>query len=192
MKINDSLYKIFRPLLSFLVKVLFWIKIENKEVLDDGAVLIVANHRSFIDPIFILSSTKRTVHFFAKIELFKGWRKLIFNKTGVIPVDRSTKNPETFPIAAKYLKENALVGIFPEATRNYSPDKLLPLKPGAAKIAIDNQVPIVLAIQSGKIRLFNRNLRLKYSDKIYLKDMTIDEGMEIIKTEMEKLIDDRG
>lgn len=192
MKINDSLYKIFRPLLSFLVKVLFWIKIENKEVLKDGPVLIVANHRSFIDPIFILASTKRTVHFFAKIELFKSWKKHLFNKTGVIPVDRSTKNPETFPIAARYLSENELVGIFPEGTRNYSSDKLLPLKPGAAKIAIDNQIPIVLAIQTGKARLFNRKLKLKYSDKIYLKNMTIEEGMQIIKTEMEKLIDDRG
>lgn len=192
MKINDSLYKIFRPLLSFLVKVLFWVKIENKEVLEDGPILIVANHRSFIDPIFILASTKRTVHFFAKIELFKSWKKYLFNKTGVIPVDRSTKNPETFPIAAKYLSENELVGIFPEGTRNYSSDKLLPLKPGAAKIAIDNQIPIVLAIQTGKARLFNRKLKLKYSDKIYLKNMTIEEGMQIIKTEMEKLIDDRG
>ena len=192
MKINDSLYKIFRPLLSFLVKVLFWVKIENKEVLEDGPILIVANHRSFIDPIFILASTKRTVHFFAKIELFKSWKKHLFNKTGVIPVDRSTKNPETFPIAASYLSENELVGIFPEGTRNYSSDKLLPLKSGAAKIAIDNQIPIVLAIQTGKARLFNRKLKLKYSEKIYLKDITIDEGMQIIRTEMEKLIDDRG
>ncbi len=192
MKITDSLYKLARGPLTFLVKILIWVKIKNREVLNDGPVLIVANHRTFLDPILLLASTKRTIHFFSKVELVRGWKKFLFDKTGIIPVDRKAKNPESIQIAKAFLKSGHLVGIFPEATRNYSEGKLLPLKPGAAIIAIDTGVPIVLAIQTGKVRMFSRELKLSYSDKIYLKNVSVEKGMEIIKKEMEKMIDDRG
>ncbi len=192
MKINDKLYKIARIPLTFLIRILIWVKLENKEVLNDGPILIVANHRTFLDPIMILSATKRTIHFFSKIELVKGWKRYLFDKTGLIPVDRKAKNPESIKIASNYLKNGELVGIYPEATRNYSEDKLLPMKAGAAILALETGVPVVLAIQTGKVRLFNRKLKLRFSEKIYLKDLTVDEAMAIIKREMEKLITDRG
>lgn len=190
-KTSNGIYVFFRPILSFIVKVFLGLKIKNKEVLEEGPMVIVANHRSFIDPIYILASTKRTIHFFSKVELVKGWKKFIFNKTGLIAVDRKAKNPESLIVAGEYLKNGELVGIFPEATRNYSKNKLLPMKVGAAKLAIDNKVPIVLAIQTGKSGFLSRTICLSFSDKIDVTKMSVEEAMKVIKREMEKLITDR-
>lgn len=191
MKITDSIYRVFRPLLTFLAKVFAGLKTENKEVLEEGPILIVANHRTMLDPIFLMATSKRTIHFFAKIELLQGWKKLIFNKTAIIPVDRKAHNPESLTIASELLKNGKLVGIFPEGTRNYSENKLLELKPGAARIAIENDAKVVVAIQTGRIRLFGRSLKLVYSKPFKLTGKTVDEGLSIIKKKMEALITDR-
>ena len=68
--------------------------------------------------LLLISSTKRCVHFLAKIELFKGNKKIFFKNLGIIPVDRKRKNPEAIEKANEYLKENKIIGIFPESTIN--------------------------------------------------------------------------
>ena len=41
-----------------------------------GAVILAGNHTSKLDPLLLMSSTNRCIHFLAKIELFQGIKKI--------------------------------------------------------------------------------------------------------------------
>ena len=69
---NTFLYKLLKPLLWILVKVLYNPKIIGKENISDDGCIIASNHIHAFDPVIIMYSTKRVVHYLAKIELYKG------------------------------------------------------------------------------------------------------------------------
>ena len=100
------LYKILLPLDKFFMKVFYrvtYIGIEN--IPKTGGVILAGNHTSYLDPLLLMSSTNRCIHFLAKIELFKGAKKIFFKNVGIIPVDRKKKNPEAISLANKYLQD---------------------------------------------------------------------------------------
>ena len=116
-------------------------KIIGKENIPiEESLIIASNHKHAMDPLMIILATKRTIHYLAKIELFKGPLKLFFNAVGTLPVDRKNRNPDTVSKAEEMLKNGGAIGIFPEGTRNKTigtKDEvdLLPLKFGAVSLA---------------------------------------------------------
>ena len=93
-KYNDViLYKLVRPIVTVLFKVLYRPKIEGKEnIRPNGRVILAGNHTNNFDSPLLISSTKRNIHFLAKVELFSGIKKVFFDNMGLIPVDRSKKD----------------------------------------------------------------------------------------------------
>jgi glycerol-3-phosphate O-acyltransferase/dihydroxyacetone phosphate acyltransferase len=109
----------------------------------DAPVIFVVNHpNGLVDPLFLLSFAPRPVSFLAKAPLFRmpvvGF---IVRKLDSIPVYRksdnadTTRNRETFALAAALLARGGSIGIFPEGTTHSDP-KLRVLKTGAARIAL--------------------------------------------------------
>ena len=81
----------------------------------DGPLIIAANHLSHIDPAFIMTAVKRPVSYLSKKEHFDGRiRRLVFERVGVIPVDREAGGVEGLENAIKILEEDGAIGIFPE------------------------------------------------------------------------------
>lgn len=117
--------------------------------------LIVSNHCSNFDPIitwYLLR--KNNIAFLSKgenfkVPLFGG----MIRKCGFLKIDR--ENPKesmrTLKKAADLIKRNeASVGIYPEGTRNRTPEKgLLPFHNGVFKIAQMAEAPIVVAALHG-------------------------------------------
>ncbi len=65
-----SLYYILRPIVVFLLKFIYRIKIVNKDYIPKtGPVILVGNHKHNYDFISLISGTKRIVHFLCKKEL---------------------------------------------------------------------------------------------------------------------------
>lgn len=161
-KYNKSpLYIIVRPLIDFLFKVIFWPKIEGAEnIPPSGKVILAGNHTSNLDCLLLMSSTKREIHFLAKIELFKGPLGIIFKNMGLIPVDRGKHNDHAIDEACKYLANNEVIGIFPEGTTEKGRG-LMNFKYGACRIAQNSESPIVPFVILGKYIPFKR-VKIKF------------------------------
>jgi 1-acyl-sn-glycerol-3-phosphate acyltransferase len=108
-----------------------------------GAV-VVCNHRSSIDPCFIVLTVPRVVHWMVAREYceFFLFRKLL-QLCGSIPVSRGGHDMAATRSAIRIVQHGGLVGIFPEAYINTTADTLLPGRPGAALIALKARVPVV-------------------------------------------------
>lgn len=158
------LYKIVRPIITILFKLLFRPKIIGiNNIPSKGKIILAGNHTNNLDCVLLLSSTKRNIHFLAKKELFIGIKKIIFNNLGLIPVDRSKKNSNVLRIAEKYLENDLVVGIFPEGTTEKGCGYLLPFKVGAVKLASDTNTEIIPFKITGDYKIFSNNLKIVFN-----------------------------
>ena len=186
---NAKLYIIVRPIVKFLFKLLYRPKfIGIDKIPKNGRVILAGNHKHNFDSLILLSSTKRPIHFLAKVELFKGLKGIIFKHLGLIPVDRSVKNPEALNKAIAYLSSEKVIGIFPEGTFNRTNDIVMPFKIGAVKMAYETKAPIVPFVITGEYRLFKKGLQIEFLDPIYVNDYLEKENerlRNIIKNKLE-------
>ena len=127
---------------------------------DTGAVLAI-NHTSYVDFTYIGIDAKRRdkrfVRFMAKIELKKN-PVLRFLMWGcqVIAVDRSA-GADAYRAAVDELRMGEIVGVYPEATISRS-FEIKSLKSGAARMAIEADVPIIPCIVWGSQRIATKGL----------------------------------
>jgi len=108
------------------------------------AYVAVSNHQSFLD-IFVLSRLPREMKWLAKKELFRiPWFGWMFALAGDIAVQRGDRESggEALTRARRYLDTGMPVMIFPEGTRSRD-GKMLPFKPGAFRLAVEAQVPVL-------------------------------------------------
>lgn len=156
------LYKLLIPLNKVFIKLYrpTYINIENIPKKD--AVILAGNHTSKLDPLLLMSSTNRCIHFLAKIELFSGMKKIFFKNVGIIPVDRKRKNPEAMNLANEYLKNNKVIGIFPESTINKTKNIIMPFKYGAVKMAKDTNSYIVPFSITNKYKIFKKSVTISF------------------------------
>ncbi|MCV7198890.1 lysophospholipid acyltransferase family protein [Mycobacterium angelicum] len=124
-----------------------------------GGALIALNHTSYVDWIpasLAAKERRRRLRFMIKAEMqdVKAVNYVI-KHTQLIPVDR-TMGAEAFAVAVQRLREGELVGLHPEATisRSY---ELRDFKTGAARMAIEAQVPIIPMIVWGAHRIWPKD-----------------------------------
>jgi len=139
-------YRLLARLLRFVVGV-FFRRVEvagGENIPDDGAVIFVGNHpNSLLDPVLIIATCRRPVHFAAKDVLFRGRvMRAILGALGAVPVARRSDhdgpvdNRAAFDALARVLADGGAMGIFPEGV-SHDEAHLQRLKTGAARIALD-------------------------------------------------------
>ena len=184
---NPILYRILRPL-DKIYMLFYKVKYIGLDYIPkSGRVILAGNHTSNLDALLLMSSTKRTIHFLAKIELFKGIKKYFFSNLGIIPVDRSKRNPEAIKKAKEYLEKNCVIGIFPEGTTNKTNDIIMPFKKGAVKIAKETNSYIVPFSITGTYKFLHKSVTLCF-DKPYKVTGNIDNDNEILENKVIDLI----
>ena len=128
-KEKNLLYYFLRIIYKILMNILYRPTILGKEnIPKEGAIIFAGNHRHAFDPLLILMSNKRMVHYLAKEELFKGIRGKILKKIGMIKVSRNKSNPVAVKQSVEILKSGGIIGLFPEGTRNRTNEPLLKRK----------------------------------------------------------------
>lgn len=179
------LYRILRPIISFLFKIIYRPKIINNDYIPkDSKVILSGNHTNILDCLLLISCTKRTVHFLAKDELVKGWKKFIFIPFGIIPVNRKIHDKNALNKAIKYLNEDKVIGIFPEGTINRTNDIILPFKYGAVKMSKSTSSLLVPFVIKGKYKIFKKsNLSIKF-----LKPYKVVNDLELENKKLENII----
>lgn len=153
----NFLVKIVNP---FLTLINGRAKIYNRENLPAGNYIIVAPHRTWMDPVLIaLAIWPKKFSFMAKKELFKNPLAGKFLRAlNAYPVDRKNPGPSAIKTPVKFLRnDNLSTIIFPSGSR-YSAK----LKGGATLIAKLANVPLVPAVYQGPLsfgKLFSRQPR---------------------------------
>ena len=191
MKKEPLLYRISRPFIKIIMIFLFRPKfIGLDKIKDNQAFVLAGNHTNILDCWLLMSCTKRVIHFLAKDSLMKGWKKLIFKHMAIIPVNRSIHDKGALNKAIDSLKENKIIGIFPEGTINKTDDIILPFKIGAVKMAYEANTEIIPFVITGKYRLFKKSVQIEFLPKIKIKDNDLtkenDKLMSIIKKKLKE------
>ena len=121
--------------------------------IQSGAVL-VANHRSSVDPFFVQLAAKRRVHWMVAKEYCDHFLfGPILRAAQVIPTNRSGMDTASTKAAMRLTKQGRLVGMFPEGRLNHTDRLLVSIRSGAAAVAIKSNVPIIpLYIQGSPYR----------------------------------------
>ena len=139
---------------------------------EDGPAILVANHQSFLDDLLLpLVVPHRKVVFLAKADYFDKWYlRWFFKGANVIPVRRESHSASEDALRAgvRALRENRLVGIFPEGTR--SPDgRLYRGKTGVARMALEAQVPVIPVAISGTFELMPYDRKVPKAGRVELR-----------------------
>jgi 1-acyl-sn-glycerol-3-phosphate acyltransferase len=129
----------------------------------EGPLVIASNHLNDADPGILCTRIRRPIAFMAKVELFRIPLLAQFLRAfGAFPVRRGEADLKTLRVANENLKQGRAVCIFPEGTREGPAEQLREAHPGAAIVALRNDVPILpVAISgSGELHIPGMFLRL--------------------------------
>lgn len=124
-----------------------------------GGALIALNHTSYLDwmPASLAAlERKRRLRFMIKAEMADVKAvNFVIKHCQLIPVDRRM-GQDAYAVAVQRLREGELVGLHPEATisRSY---ELREFKSGAARLALEAQVPIIPLIVWGAHRIWPKD-----------------------------------
>ena len=165
-------------------KLVYRIKIVNeKNVPDEGAYIICANHVNMLDALAVVCSSKRKVRFICKDSMFKvkvlGWALKL---SDTIPINREKNDLESMKRSLKALKNGEVLGVFPEGTRK-GMSKNLKVKDGAAFFSLKTGTKVIpLGIQ-GSFKPFTK-VKLIYGEPL---DFSEYYGKEKDKEALEKV-----
>ncbi|MBD1373128.1 1-acyl-sn-glycerol-3-phosphate acyltransferase [Hazenella sp. IB182357] len=168
--------------------------IGRKRVPTEGGLVIIGNHISNLDPVYIGGACPRPVHYMAKQELFNhsGLAKLI-RALGAFPVNREKPSIKTIKTAIQYLKDGEVIGLFPEGARKGSAEELGELKQGAAYFAVKANCPVLpffisgseAALPKGKLFIRPTKVTIEIGEPIYPpQDMKTSEQQTYISQEI--------
>lgn len=123
-----------------------------------GGCILVSNHRSYLDPVFLGLRLDRLPRFMAKKELFdKPVLGGIIRKLKAFPVERGKGDGEVLEQAQEVIRDGDIFAIFPEGTRSKD-GRLLKFKSGAVFIAAGTHsdvIPVAICFD-GKLRFRSR------------------------------------
>jgi len=161
------LYAVCKVVAVALMRLLFRVEAQGTEHIPaEGAVLIVANHSSVLDPPIVGGMCPRQLTFLAKAELFRvpgfGW---LIRRLGAQPLRREGADPSALRMARRVLAEGKALLVFPEGTRGEE-GFLREAKPGAALLAVQSGATVVPAYVRGTGRAWPRGRRLPRPVKV--------------------------
>jgi 1-acyl-sn-glycerol-3-phosphate acyltransferase len=115
------LYWVMKVVLTPLLRGFYRVRVDGRAgVPDDGPVILAANHRSFLDSIFIPLLVPRRVTFVAKAEYFDSKKTAwFFRGVGQIPIRREggSASEGALVAATEVLERGGVFAIYPEGTR---------------------------------------------------------------------------
>ena len=153
MTVTDGVWAVGRVTIQPVVSVFTRLRVYGKErVPRDGGIVVACNHFSWIDPPALGAACPRTIYYMAKIEAHRvpGLGQLI-RAFGTFSVRRGESDREAVRMMRRIVAEGKALGLFVEGTRQRSgvPGEV---KPGAAMVALQEEVAVVPAAVSGTQR----------------------------------------
>ena len=196
---KDARYaKFLRVILGPFFRFYFKYKCIDKENIKDGAGIIVGNHQSYLDGFMVnnVFTTKEMNdnYYIATALHFKSkTMKYLANHGNIILVDANRNLKNTLQAAAKVLKNNKKLIIFPEGARTRD-GELHEFKKTFAILAKDLNVPIYPFVLKGAYEAFpynkkfpkRNNVSVQFLERIEPNNKTVEELVEETKNNIAK------
>ena len=196
---KDARYaKFLRVILGPFFRFYFKYKCIDKENIKDGAGIIVGNHQSYLDGFMVnnVFTTKEMNdnYYIATALHFKSkTMKYLANHGNIILVDANRNLKNTLQAAAKVLKNNKKLIIFPEGARTRD-GQLHEFKKTFAILAKDLNVPIYPFVLKGAYEAFpynkkfpkRNNVSVQFLERIEPNNKTVEELVEETKNNIAK------
>lgn len=165
------LYTFLKPIAVALMRLFFRLEARGREhVPREGALLLVSNHVSVLDPPLVGGAAPRKLYFLAKEELF---RIPIFGRlihaVNARPVRRDGSDSRALKTTLRLLGEGKAILIFPEGTRGRGDGRLGEGKPGAGMLAVMSGAAVVPVYVSGTDRALPRGATLPRPAKVRVR-----------------------
>lgn len=152
-------------ILTGLVRTVFWVQGLRIDIAGQdriprtGGGVLAVNHTAYLDFMevgLVGRRSGRNVRYMMKAELEHGIVGFLMKHCGAIGVDR-THGAESYGRAVTALRDGELVVVYPEATISRS-FELKEFKSGAARMAIEAQVPIYPLAIWGAHRVWTKDI----------------------------------
>jgi 1-acyl-sn-glycerol-3-phosphate acyltransferase len=147
---TDAVWAAGRVTLGAIARAIAPLRVYGAEhVPRDGGVVLALNHFSWLDPLVFGAASPRTVYFLAKAELHDVPVMGPFIRLfGTYAVRRGESDREAVRQMRRCVQDGNALGLFAEGTRQRGgvPGEV---KPGAAMVALQEQVPVVPAAVHG-------------------------------------------
>lgn len=170
------LYRFLRVLANIIFRLVYRIEVSGLDKIPpDSKLIICSNHINNLDPIIISVISPRVINWMGKKELFEN--KLLgalLRKIYVFPVNRQGTDLKSVKTSLRILKDDKVLGIFPEGTKVKGYD-INNAKPGVALMAIKSQTNILPIQIKSNYKLFNR-IQIRIGDVI---DVSKYEGQKL-------------
>lgn len=186
-KYNVRFYRGIRKIINVPIKLLFNPAVTGIENIPNKPYILAGNHKSLFDMLLLAVYIQGEIHFMAKKELFKfKILKIFFSMLGAFPVDRNNVDIKSIKESLRILRNNEVLGIFPEGTRNKTDEIILPFKEGVTSIANKTNSLIVPFGISGKYR--RNKIKLNIGEPINISQFKKEEQTKYLEEQVKKLI----
>jgi 1-acyl-sn-glycerol-3-phosphate acyltransferase len=143
---TDAIWAVGRRTIGTATRLVARVHVYGAErVPREGGLVVAANHFSWIDPPALGGACPRTLYFMAKVEAHRvpGLGQLM-RSFGAFSVRRGESDRQAVRTMREIVRNGHALGLFVEGTRQRSgvPGAV---QPGAAMVAINEEVPVICA-----------------------------------------------
>ena len=155
--VNRLFYRFMLGILRQPILRYFRITTVNKSVVPpSGAGIIVSNHATLFDPIWVYAMLRRPVYFAATEELFrKRFLGRLISWFGAFPKRKAASDITALRSIFSVIEKGGLVGLFPEGVRTWD-GTTQPLFTGIAKLIRKMAVPVYVCRLEGAYLAYPR------------------------------------
>ena len=166
--------KTIKVFLASLYHIVYRVKKTGLENLEGEGYIICSNHINYLDAAAIVLLNKKKIRFVAKSDLYRfpiiSFLGHIFD---VIPIKRGKNDLASIKMCLKALKNNEILGIFPEGTRK-GIEKNVKVKNGAVFLAEKAKAKIVPVGIGGTFKPFSK-VYINYGKPIDITQFKSDD-----------------
>lgn len=152
----NHIYSIGHRVSRVVAQRLSRLETHGAENLPSGGALIMCNHASYLDPVYLGSGLDREVYYMARSTLFlPGPIDRLLHSVNAFPVHRGRPDRAALKYTLKLAHDGRLVLIFPEGTRSLD-GQLGEAAAGASFLAYQAEVPVIPAYLHNMHRVWPR------------------------------------